>query len=198
MSSDLGHIPSPLPNLNGPTISLVPLSLGHVGDFLRYSSDPTLWTWWLREPPLDERTMRNEVRVALEQRASRERIPFSLFHRERNEHIGSTSYWHIDRQNHALEIGSTWLATPFHGSGINREAKHLLLSHAFLEWKMTSVVLQTDELNQRSRRAIEKLGAKLERVIKDHRVTWSGRMRATAMYRISRDAWRASQRTPSA
>ena len=190
-------MPGSGPILAGPTISLVPLSLEHVADYLRYSPDVTLWTWWLREPPLDERTMREEVTRALEQQTNGERIPFSIFHRARNEHIGSTSFWHVDHVNHSLEIGSTWLATPFHGSGINREAKQLLLHYAFAELGMTSVVLQTDELNQRSRRAIEKLGATLERVISNHRVTWSGRMRASAVYRISRDEWQTSQRSRS-
>jgi len=117
----------------GASVSLVPLSLAHVDNFLRYSGDASLWTWWLRKPPIDPDGMRREVELALAQQRDGQRVPFSIFHHARREHIGSTSLWHIDRINLSLEIGSTWLATPFHRSGVNRECKELLLTHAFEE-----------------------------------------------------------------
>lgn len=177
--------------MHGPTISLVPLSLDHVDDFLRYSADPTLWTWWLRQPPVDAATMRAEVALALAQQASGARTPFSVFHRARREHIGSTSLWHIDRVNRSVEIGSTWLATPFHRTGINRECKRLLLHHAFAELGLHRVVLQTDALNERSRRAIEALGAQLDGILREDKVTWNGRVRSSAIYSLLREEWNA-------
>src|SRR6478735_7405382 len=81
------------------SVSLVPLSLAHVDDFARYSCDASLWTWWLRKPPIDEEGMRQEVELALAQQRSGQRVPFSIFHHARQEHIGSTSLWHIDKVN---------------------------------------------------------------------------------------------------
>ncbi|MCC5839992.1 MAG: GNAT family N-acetyltransferase [Opitutales bacterium] len=172
------------------TLSLVPLSLRHVDDFVRYCGEPSLWTWWLRKPPLDAEGMRNEVERALAQQKSGHRTPFAIFHRERAEHIGSTSLWDVDNEHRSVEIGSTWLALPFHGTGVNRECKELLLTYAFDELRMNRVVFQTDELNLRSRRAIEKLGAKLDGVMREDKIVWDGRLRSSAMYSILRSEWR--------
>jgi RimJ/RimL family protein N-acetyltransferase len=161
--------------LVGQRVSLVPLALEHIPDFLRYSGDPDLWRWWLRQPPIDEHTMRREVEFALAQRDAGARTPFSIFHRERAEHIGSTSIWHVDAIHQSFEIGSTWLARPFHNTGINGECKQLLLRFGFEELGLHRAIFQTDELNIRSRRAIEKLGARLERVLRQDKVTWNGR-----------------------
>lgn len=176
--------------MHGPTVSLVPLSLDHVPDFLRYSADPTLWTWWLRPPPVDVATMRAEVELALAQQAAGARRPFAIFHRARGEHIGSTSLWNVDRTHRTVEIGSTWLAAPFHRTGINRECKKLLLAHTFDELGMNRVMLQTDALNERSRRAIEGLGAKLDGILREDKVTWNGRVRSSAVYSLLRSEWK--------
>ena len=172
------------------SVSLVPLLLAHVDDFSRYSVDASLWTWWLRKPPIDCEGMRQEVELALEQQQSGQRVPFSIFHHARQEYIGSTSLWHIDRVNLSLEIGSTWLATPFHRSGVNRECKELLFAYAFEELKMNRVVLQTDELNVRSRQAIEKSGARFEGIARENKVVWDGRVRSSAIYSLLRSEWK--------
>ena len=175
--------------LIGATVSLVPLSLNHLADLLVYSREPELWTWWLRRPPMDEPAMRAEIDLALRQEASGERIPFAVYHQARKEHIGSTSLWHIDPVQGSLEIGSTWLGLPFHRSGINRECKALLLRHAFVDLGMDRVVLQTDELNLRSRRAIEQIGGKLEGILRQDKVAWDGRVRSSVVYSIVPSQW---------
>jgi RimJ/RimL family protein N-acetyltransferase len=177
----------------GASVSLVPLSLAHLDDFLRYSGDASLWTWWLRQPPIDSEGMRREVELALAQQRNGQRVPFAIFHHARREHIGSTSFWHIDRVNLSLEIGSTWLATPFHRSGVNRECKELLFTYAFEELKMNRVVLQTDELNVRSRRAIEKIGARFEGIAREDKVVWDGRVRSSAIYSLLRKEWKSNR-----
>ena len=176
--------------MKGTTIALVPLSLDHLSDFLRYSGDPTLWTWWLRKPPVDADTMRSEITAALEQQKIGVRIPFAILHLDRKEHIGSTSLLNVDGDHRSLEIGSTWLASPFHKSGINGECKELLLAYAFTELGMHRVVLQTDDLNTRSRRAIEKLGAKLDGILREDKITWNGRVRSSAVYSILKSEWK--------
>ncbi|MEO6876618.1 MAG: GNAT family protein [Opitutaceae bacterium] len=175
--------------LSGNTVELVPLSFDHIADFLRHSPDPSLWTWWLRKPPVDEAAMRAEVETALAQQKQGVRIPFAIFHRQKGEHIGSTSLWHVDRANRSLEIGSTWLGAAFHRSGVNRECKDLLLAHSFIELGMNRVGLQTDERNLRSRRAIEKLGAKLDGIAREDKIAWDGRVRSSALYSILRREW---------
>jgi RimJ/RimL family protein N-acetyltransferase len=97
----------------------------------------------------------------------------------------------IDTAHRSLEIGASWLGATFHGSGINQECKHLLLTHSFVELGMNRVALQTDELNQRSRRAIEKLGAKCEGIMREDRVAWNGRVRSSAIYSILRSEWKS-------
>ena len=181
--------------MKGITIALVPLSIEHVDDFLKHSSDPTLWTWWLRKPPIDAATMRSDVEFALIQQKSGLRIPFSIFHLGRKEHIGSTSLWQVDTTHRSLEIGFTWLGAAFHGTGINQECKSLLLAYSFLELGMNRVSLQTDELNQRSRRAIEKLGAKLDGVLREDKVAWNGRVRSSVIYSILRSEWKRPEPT---
>jgi RimJ/RimL family protein N-acetyltransferase len=137
--------------------------------------------------------MRAEVELALEQHKNGQRIPFSIFHLARNEHVGSTSLLHVDRVHRSLEIGATWLASTFHGTGVNRECKALLLAHAFNDLGMNRVVLQTDALNLRSRRAIEKLGAKLDGIMREDRIAWDGRVRSSAIYSILRSEWQSDQ-----
>jgi RimJ/RimL family protein N-acetyltransferase len=178
--------------LAGTTIDLVPLELAHIADFLKYSAETSLWTWWSRPPPLDEPAMRKEVELALAQKADGSRLPFSIYHRQKCGHIGSTSLMKIDRANRSAEIGATWLGLPFHRSGINRECKELLLRHAFEVLALNRVGLQTDELNARSRRAIEKLGAKFEGILRQDKIIWDGRVRSSAIYSILRDEWRPS------
>lgn len=173
-------------SLEGTRVSLVPLRLEHVAELLRHAADPTLWTWWLRRPPVDEATMRAEIALALQQQATGRRRAFAIFHHERGECVGSTSFLNIDREHRSVEIGSTWLGSAFHGGGINAECKALLLAHAFGPMGMHRVALQTDALNTRSRRAIEKLGARLDGVMRDDRLVWDGRVRSSAVYSLLR------------
>lgn len=175
--------------LTGPVISLIPLQLEHVVSFLKYSAEPSLWEWWQRPPPVNEAAMRVEVGLALSQQAAGERLAFTIRNNASGELIGSTSFMRIEPKHRSAEIGGSWIGLPFHRSGVNREAKELLLRHAFGEMKMTRVAFQTDELNVRSRRAIEKLGAKFEGVLRQNRVVWNGRVRSSAIYSILKSEW---------
>jgi RimJ/RimL family protein N-acetyltransferase len=182
--------------LEGPTVSLVPLSPAHLADLTRHGRDPALWRWWVRAPPLDEATMRQEIALALMLKARGERIPFAILQRASGEHIGSTSYLALDSTHQSVEIGATWLARAFHGGTVNRECKELLLAHAFTRLAINRVVLQTDALNLRSRRAIEKLGARLEGILREDKIVWDGRVRSSAVYSILRAEWPACLPVP--
>jgi len=170
-------------------IELTPLSLSHCEELIRYAQEPTLWTWWLRRPPTHLAQMQQEVQTALDQQHQGIRLAYAIKHIESQELIGSTSFLNINQAHKTIEIGGTWLALPFQKSGLNRECKNLLINFAFNELKMNRVVLQTDELNVRSRRAIEKLGAVFEGIARHDRIIWDGRIRSSAMYSILKEEW---------
>ncbi len=140
--------------------------------------------------------MRREVEAALASRDAGSRIPFAIYHRGRSEHIGSTSLWNYDAKHRSIEIGSTWLGLAFHGMGINRECKDLLFGYAFNDLGVNRVALQTDSLNLRSRRAIEKLGAQFEGIRRHDLITWAGRVRSSAYYSLLGDEWRTRTSGP--
>lgn len=176
--------------LDGALVSLVPLDLSHLDDFARHANDPTLWTWWVRTPPLDRDGMRREIDLALALKARGDRLPFAIVQRADGRAVGSTSYLAYDARHRSVEIGATWLAAACHGGAVNRACKELLIEHAFGAMEVNRVVLQTDALNLRSRRAIEKLGARLDGVMREDRVVWDGRVRSSAIYSILRSEWR--------
>jgi RimJ/RimL family protein N-acetyltransferase len=103
--------------------------------------------------------------------------------------IGSSRYGNIDRVHHRLEIGWTWLARQWQRSAINTEAKYLLLRHAFETLKCIRVELKTDSLNERSRAAILRIGAREEGTFRNHMITASGRIRHTVYFSILDSEW---------
>jgi RimJ/RimL family protein N-acetyltransferase len=184
--------------LTGSKVSLIPLLSEHVDDFGHYFGEPSLWTWWLRRPPLDRDAMSAEISLALTQKAAGLREPFAIFHRELGHAVGSTSIWSRPQDGNELEIGSTWLGLPFHRTGLNRECKDLLLAHLFETRRCDSVMLQTDELNVRSRRAIENIGAKFYEIRSNDKIVWDGRVRSSAVYHLSREDWLRGRKATSA
>jgi RimJ/RimL family protein N-acetyltransferase len=95
----------------------------------------------------------------------------------------------IDRANRRVEIGSTWIAPPWQRTAVNTEAKYLMLRHAFEEWKCLRVELKTDALNQKSRNAILRIGAKEEGTLRRHVITWTGRVRDSVYFSILDSEW---------
>lgn len=116
-------------------------------------------------------------------------LAFAVIDRRSGLPIGTTSYCNIRAEHRGLEIGYTWLTSPSRGTGINTRMKRLLLTHAFDALGAIRVELQTDALNKRSRRAIEKLGTVHEGVLGAHIVMPNGRLRDTAVYAITADRW---------
>ena len=100
-----------------------------------------------------------------------------------------TELMNIDRANRRVEIGSTWLAPAYQRTAINTEAKYLMLRHAFETWNCIRVELKTDALNQKSRNAIARIGAKEEGTLRQHLVTWTGRVRDTVYFSILEAEW---------
>ena len=122
-----------------------------------------------------------------------ESVVFATVERDSGRVIGSTRFMNIDRVNRRVEIGSTWIAPAWQRTAVNSEAKYLMLRHAFEAWGCIRVELKTDALNQRSRNAILRIGAKEEGTLRRHLVTWTGRVRDTVYFSILDDEWPAAK-----
>jgi len=120
-----------------------------------------------------------------------ESVVFATVERSTGRVIGSTRFMNIDRANRRVEIGSTWIAKPWQRTAVNTEAKYLMLQHAFEVWRCARVELKTDALNEKSRSAILRIGAKEEGTLRRHVVTWTGRIRDSVYFSILDDEWPA-------
>ena len=118
-----------------------------------------------------------------------ESVAFATVERGSGRVIGSTRYMNIDRVNRKVEIGSTWIAPAWQRTAVNTEAKYLMLRHAFEVWGCLRVELKTDALNQKSRNAILRIGAKEEGTLRRNLITWTGRVRDSVFFSILDDEW---------
>jgi N-acetyltransferase len=116
-------------------------------------------------------------------------VPFVTIERSSGQIVGTTRFMNMDLANRKVEIGSTWVAPPWQRTIINTEAKYLMLGHAFDVWHCLRVELKTDALNQRSRTAILRLGAKEEGTLRKHMLTWNGRQRDSVYFSILDNEW---------
>ncbi|MGA8270745.1 MAG: GNAT family protein [Candidatus Sulfotelmatobacter sp.] len=124
------------------------------------------------------------VEKALAEQERGESVVFATVERKSGQVIGSTRFMNIDRANRRAEIGSTWIAPAWQRTAFNTEAKYLMLRHAFEVWGCLRVELKTDALNQRSRNAILRIGAKEEGTLRRHVITWTGRVRDSVYFSI--------------
>ena len=128
-------------------------------------------------------------RQVLEEQARGLTVPFSTVERGSNQVVGTTRFMNMDLANRKVEIGSTWIAPRWQRTAVNTEAKYLMLCHAFEVWKCFRVELKTDALNQRSRQAILRLGAKEEGTLRKHMLTYDGRQRDSVYFSILDTEW---------
>lgn len=118
-----------------------------------------------------------------------ESVVFATLERSSGQVVGSTRFMNIDRANRRVEIGSTWIAPAWQRTSVNTQAKYLMLRHAFEVWGCMRVELKTDALNEKSRNAILRIGAKEEGTLRRHLVTWTGRVRDTVYFSILDHEW---------
>jgi len=129
------------------------------------------------------------VEKAFAEQQRGESLVFATVERGSGQVIGSTRFMNIDLTNRRVEIGSTWIAPAWQRSAINTEAKYLMLRHAFEVWGCVRVELKTDALNEKSRNAILRIGAKEEGTLRQHLITWTGRIRDTVYFSILDSEW---------
>jgi RimJ/RimL family protein N-acetyltransferase len=133
--------------------------------------------------------MRDYIDSALAAQAAGTAIPFATVERASGRVVGSTRFMNIDVANRRVEIGATWIAKPWQRTAINTEAKYLMLRHAFETLGCVRVELKTDALNLRSRAAILRIGAREEGTLRQHMVTWRGRLRDSVYFSILDSEW---------
>ncbi|WOD20192.1 GNAT family N-acetyltransferase [Paraburkholderia kirstenboschensis] len=176
------------PTLTGETVELRPLERGHVQALLEAAADGQLWNLKLTVVPGPD-TVGGYIDTALAGRDAGTVMPFVIVRRDTGTVIGSTRFWKIDRVNRKLEIGHTWLRASAQRSAANTEAKYLLLRHAFEAMQCVRVQFTTDELNDKSRAAILRIGAKQEGVVRHERIMPDGRKRNSVRFSIVDDEW---------
>ncbi len=174
--------------LEGRYVRLEPLNFDHLDALCAVGLDDDLWQW-IPKPVRSRDDLAAYVRTALDGQERGEMLPFATIERASSTVVGSTRYGNIDLANRRLEIGWTWVAQPWQRTAVNTEAKLLLLRHAFGPLGCHRVELKTDALNERSRRAILRLGAVEEGTLRKQVVTASGRVRDTVYFSITDDEW---------
>ena len=181
--------PSPV-TLKGAHARLEPLSQDHCEALTHAAADGELWRLWYTTFPVPN-AWRQEIDRRLSLQASGSMLPFAVIDASSGEPVGMTTYMNIDAVNKRVEIGSTWYRKAAQRSGVNTECKLLLLGHAFEELGCIAVEFRTHFFNQQSRRAIERLGAKLDGVLRNHMRMADGSLRDTCVYSILPGEWPA-------
>ena len=176
------------PTLQGNIVELRPLQFEHTAQLLEAAADGHLWDMSLTVVPGPE-TVDSYVATALVGRQAGTVMPFAIVSRATGAVVGSTRFWKIDRANRKLEIGHTWLGASTQRSGVNTEAKYLLLEHAFEVMNCVRVQFTTDELNEKSRAAILRIGAKQEGIVRHERIMPDGRKRNSVRFSIIDSEW---------
>ncbi len=176
--------------LSGRHARLEPLLPEHEEALAAASADGELWNlWYTTVPRADAVGTEIERRLGLQRAGSM--LPFAVRDLASGELVGMTTYMNVDASNRRVEIGSTWYAKRVQRSALNTECKLMLLRHAFEQLECIAVELRTHFMNRQSRNAIERLGAKLDGVLRNHMLMPNGSMRDTAVYSITAAEWPA-------
>jgi N-acetyltransferase len=176
--------------LTGNHVQLIPLAPGHRDALSLAVQDGDLHRLWYTTAPAPE-AMEEEIARRLGLHRAGTMLPFAVIERPSGTPVGMTTFMNVDTVNRRVEIGSTWYAARVQRTALNTEAKLLLLAHAFEALGCIAVEFRTHFLNQQSRRAIERLGAKLDGVLRAHSVAKNGTVRDTCVYSITAPEWPA-------
>ena len=185
--------PDPV-TLAGPHARLEPLERRHHDGLCEATRDGELWKLWYTAVP-SPGGMAAEIERRLKLQAAGSMLPFTVFDTggdagpDGGRIVGMTTFMNIDAANRRVEIGSTWTAAGTQRSALNTQCKRLLLGHAFEALQCIAVEFRTHRLNVQSRRAIERLGAQLDGILRAHQVSPNGTLRDTAVYSITAAEW---------
>lgn len=196
MSSPLTPLNLATPvTLDGSVVRLEPICREHAELFWQAAKDALddIFQWIPYRMKTSE-DFEHVVEKGLAEQERGESVVFATVERRSGRVIGSTRFMNIDRANRRVEIGSTWIAPAWQRTAVNTEAKYLMLRQAFEVWGCLRVELKTDALNQRSRNAILRIGAREEGTLRRHVITWTGRVRDSVYFSILDSEWTAVKR----
>ncbi|MGA2375555.1 MAG: GNAT family protein [Candidatus Sulfotelmatobacter sp.] len=176
--------------LEGSAIRLEPIRREHAEIFWEIAKDSLDDIFqWIPYRVKTREDFQRLVKKIFEEQERGESVAFATVERGSGRVIGSTRFMNIDRANRRVEIGSTWIIPARQRTGVNTEAKFLMLRHAFEVWNCFRVELKTDALNLKSRNAILRIGAKEEGTLRRHVLTWTGRVRDSVYFSILDSEW---------
>ena len=169
-------------------VLLRPLAMTDVEEFISLTSLPSTWKYFTKS--LNEKDQLNDwVRQGIDDRNNKIRYPFTIVEKEGQRVCGSTSFGSISFFDKRIEIGWTWLSPPYQGAGINHHAKFAMLQFAFEQLVYERVEIKTDNLNERAKQALRKIGAKEEGVLRSHMLMPGGRRRDSVYFSILKHEW---------
>ncbi len=174
--------------LKGSHASLEPLAAEHADAMAGAARDGELWKLWYTTVPRPEE-MAGEIERRLKLQAEGSMLPFAVRHVPSGELVGMTTYMNIDAKNRRVEIGSTWYAQRVQRTPLNTECKLMLLRHAFETLDCVAVEFRTHHFNRQSRAGIERLGARLDGILRNHMIMPNGTLRDTCAYSIIASEW---------
>jgi RimJ/RimL family protein N-acetyltransferase len=175
--------------LEGRLVVLEPLSRAHTEGLFAAARDPEIWRFMPWNARASEASFDSWMEDALKRSSEGLEVPFAIIARATGAPVGSTRYLTLRPEHRGLEIGWSWVAREAWGTGLNVEAKYLLLRHAFEALDCLRVEFKTDALNQRSRVALEALPARFEGIFRKHMVVRGGELRDSAYYAVTDDEW---------
>jgi N-acetyltransferase len=174
--------------LKGQHATLVPLTHDHYDDLVEATQDGELWKLWYTTVASPEQ-MRGEIDRRLDLHKKGSMLPFAVIENASGQAVGMTTYMNIDNKNNRVEIGSTWYRKRVQRTPLNTECKLMLLTHALETLNCIAVEWRTSFFNFQSRRAIERLGAKLDGILRQHMVMPNGSIRDTCVYSVIPSEW---------
>lgn len=175
--------------LTGRIVRLEPLSIKYAADLYQASRDPSIWTYKMIKQPASLSEMEQLVASTVQSKEAGACLPFTIIDLAGERPIGETRYHSFLPHDRGLEIGWTWLTPSVQRTGVNTECKYLLLRHAFEVWNAARVQFRTHHLNVRSQRAIERLGAVKEGILRNHVIMPDGSFRHSVYYSIIESEW---------
>ena len=179
--------PKPV-TLHSKTVQLEPLSIDHVSDLINAVKDGNLYNHWYTSIP-QPKNMKTEIERRLKLQDMGTMLPFAVISLKTEKAVGMTTYMNVDKENKRVEIGSTWYAKSVQRTSLNTECKLMLLEHAFENLACICVEFRTHFMNHQSRRGIERLGAKLDGILRSNAIQKNGTIRDTAVYTIISSEW---------
>jgi RimJ/RimL family protein N-acetyltransferase len=181
------------PVLAGRHVRLEPLTLDHAEGLLAAGKDPGVWTWLAVRQPGDLPEVRAYVSDLLARHEAQQQVTWAQIDAQTGEVAGVTAYHDVVPKDRGLYIGSTWIGRDWHRTGVNTEAKLMLMERAFETLGVIRVGWMTHHENLRSQRAIERLGAKRDGVLRNHKIMPDGSIRHSHVYSITDAEWPAAR-----